>query len=947
MPSKEEARIIIQNIEEKLNALYPDHPEVNFSNDPQLKRTQQVMLYRFMKRSHSFGSKVKKTAELDKKYLQFAGSLLNTEELDPVMAALLKQEKETQAQLLEEMIVSDSQSTWFEEAVSGASVPDAQMQEHVNARENVLAALFAPRAEVSKINKHDGHPDLAQQIRTASEKIEANPLNIPTGSNNQPAFTEREAAIISFASFFTSESLTSEYYNAAKVYPGSTLPPENDTAGAGRMLFIEDVFTHDTRPNIDLFIKSVPDSREMTQKLFDDYQAGDRKQMAKVLKSCVDYAMKFCKGTQDHMQSIYFNSAQIAGEAAAILMRPEFKGLVEFTEEEKLWAKSVQTQTTLRNDVLDHKAELMAKIAKNASASPKDFVAENSDLIRRYASLTLHMKQHVKAHKEITTAVELMDAGKRREIFQGLRISKYDKAALTDPEAYIRSLEDTDEVSDFMKDLAEKKNLKEVQTEIKSMLSLKSGKEHTYIDVLDNLKVHTCIDHFAESLNDPGKYKELTGKLKGLSGYKKKMSSSPSLKDIESRISEYETMQKYIQENYSEDIPGHEKNSMAGQNDFAYSDIKFILDDGIGGTINHLKETAEFIKEKDLKLRASVTKQLEQNGYKNFSVEFADKKGNKVTEEAAADLLKNGETPHIRIFPDGECIGKNVGLQFDFDRAPSYMRIDSKELLCTREVDVSADVKASPQTQIEKLKHFRDILKASDPFYVRNSSNFNKLMRSLDNVIKTQEALPANSNIRQISTLKEMYETLDTQAQAYIASKSEELSSHSDDRGQLRLDTVKSLCFLTGKRHVHDTLAGVYTEQGKLKDQEALASPISKMMRKWQNTEIPAGDTERIEEFKNDFISVSEFVDKTRTMDNNEYVKLSLSRHIDEFISAAENLKPEAGINNDDLSKLKDFARECTGAAAAFIAQSGEIPPAGKSSNKTAEKPAKSQPNII
>lgn len=119
------------------------------------------------------------------------------------------------------------------------------------------------------------------------------------------------------------------------------------------------------------------------------------------------------------------------------------------------------------------------------------------------------------------------------------------------------------------------------------------------------------------------------------------------------------------------------------------------------------------------------------------------------------------------------------------------------------------------------------------------------------------------------------------------------------------------------------------------------------MMRKWQNTEIPAGDTERIEEFKNDFISVSEFVDKTRTMDNNEYVKLSLSRHIDEFISAAENLKPEAGINNDDLSKLKDFARECTGAAAAFIAQSGEIPPAGKSSNKTAEKPAKSQPNII
>lgn len=78
------------------------------------------------------------------------------------------------------------------------------------------------------------------------------------------------------------------------------------------------------------------------------------------------------------------------------------------------------------------------------------------------------------------------------------------------------------------------------------------------------------------------------------------MSSSPSLKDIESRISEYETMQKYIQENYSEDIPGHEKNSMAGQNDFAYSDIKFILDDGIGGTINHLKETAEFIKEKDM-----------------------------------------------------------------------------------------------------------------------------------------------------------------------------------------------------------------------------------------------------------------------------------------------------------------------------------------------------------
>lgn len=952
---KEEAQKIIANITQALNDLYPQHPEISFSEDPELKRIQQIVMYKQLK-SRSIMLNSPKNAKNDTIFNDAAEMILSGN--SAVLKALLNQKKDVQEHLMEEMIAEGQSDSWFEQAVKDADIPDIKAKAHSDARENTLNNAFSPKVNVSELPRYfaNSSGNESAQIRTnkekhnadleaSKEKIKNTPLIIPAGENGNPLFNDREATIISFAEFFASNEMTEQYYEEARTFPGSTLPPETDPAHAGRTLIIEDVFEKDTRSNIGKYLIHVPKARTLAVQQMDDFGKGNREPLANTLKTCMNNALRFCRGTQDHMFSIYVDNAQIAAECATILERPEFKDAVKFTEIERKLAAVVKAQTKLRNELIDLKSKILRNLTENVGIEPADYLRNNEKDIRRYAALEMHMKQHNSAFSELSIASENLPAEERETLRQTVRISNFDRAAAADPEGCITSLCTSPEVNKIMEDILAQKSFDDIFHKLNSVsIDLGTIKEHTYLDIVDNMRVHSAVDRFENCLDEPDEYKSLVSKLKGLSGYKGAMPQDIPWRDVKSRIDEYKSALKYINDRYPDPIPGHEKSFMAGQPDFEYDDIKGFVTDDLQCVIENLETEKEFAAKRETE--KFLDNLIKKNG-KNVSLSFTGKDGNALSEEKAKLLLVGGGEVTVNIFPEGEPVGKSVRCKSG-ENIPEFLKVDT-EKICTREVDLAESTKAEPTSQIEKLRHFRNILVKSDKFYFKNSGNFNNVMKSLDTVIKTQEALPSNANVKQIANIRSLYTELDEALGKYIHDKSEELSQKRSDLGQLRLDTIKSISKLTGKKHVTDVLCGLYPEGKKFADQSHEAAPINNLMKKWNNADISQCNPVMLYEFNKDFNEIAAFIRKQTVAEfqgekDINYLRISMSMHTDDFCRMAAKLMkehPEAEINQETLEDIKLFSKENNKAAKAFAELSGEINLKVKPAEKVKKNPEK------
>ena len=169
-------------------------------------------------------------------------------------------------------------------------------------------------------------------------------------------------------------------------------------------------------------------------------------------------------------------------------------------------------------------------------------------------------------------------------------------------------------------------------------------------------------------------------------------------------------------------------------------------------------------------------------------------------QQQAANGLLQGKRVLINSYAnDRDYLGKQE--IFEYDPAnPDQLKL-VETAICSREVDLSGKIR-NQQKQLEELERLQTVLSSSDPFYVSNSSDFNKVTKALDKLIRFQKN-PAKAAAAPEGKLQELYADLHAKTDAYLKMKLEKTSQRTDDdtRGHLRYNTIGALKSLTAPDH--------------------------------------------------------------------------------------------------------------------------------------------------
>lgn len=169
--------------------------------------------------------------------------------------------------------------------------------------------------------------------------------------------------------------------------------------------------------------------------------------------------------------------------------------------------------------------------------------------------------------------------------------------------------------------------------------------------------------------------------------------------------------------------------------------------------------------------------------------------GTELTKREALKALMDGQTlSAVRYASENDYMGKIEPIRLAQDgKAPGGVTLNvGKASIVTRQVDL-AQARTSAKAHIQELEKVQQVLKQSDPFYVKNSPQFKPMMDALDNVVRFHRNRQGFDNASR-QQMAESYRRLNETVDAYLAVKTEKLRERTDDsRGQLRFDVVRSL----------------------------------------------------------------------------------------------------------------------------------------------------------
>ena len=189
---------------------------------------------------------------------------------------------------------------------------------------------------------------------------------------------------------------------------------------------------------------------------------------------------------------------------------------------------------------------------------------------------------------------------------------------------------------------------------------------------------------------------------------------------------------------------------------------------------------------------------------KSSDMTVQDSEGNVIDHRAAIAQLSAGNTITVtRYNSKRDYVGQREELRAIPDpNAPNAAGlVSAAKQVCTRTVELSGGVR-NADGQLAELTKLREVLKKSDPFYVRNSPEFNQLMDSLDKTVRFQRDMN-KAMTKPAGSLAQLYADLDAKVDAYLRMKPDKmkLRTDADERGHLRLDTIRSLKSLTKAEH--------------------------------------------------------------------------------------------------------------------------------------------------
>ena len=578
------------------------------------------------------------------------------------------------------------------------------------------------------------------------------------------------------------------------------------------------------------------------------------------------------------------------------------------------------------------KAELEAKLLENLAGSgeetPRTFLAEPENLsaLKRKLAIELYEAQ---LENEIADAKKLLRVETPEQEAEYLKNRPpygFEADLAENYEEELEKLENSPQVQQQLQRLAHGKDIKTLTSEV-----LEAGHPGTLrtgenLPLFEKYFVTDAVKKYLQSSEERLQGFDIIDEIKKLSAMDvlKEFPDRPDAEQCQERINEYAAVIKHMEE-------------LAR----AYPDTQTEAEKEL------IKDLREEIKNlEDVTLRSEREK-IDFNFRADMLIDYIDPSDPERRPmdaiEAREKLIRGAELEQIS-FADDEFVGTSQKVSFDKD---SGKIIKGPEKLITRAVDLSQKTGSRPELQLEELRKIKEILSKSDPFYVKNSAGYNKTIDSLNKVIKAQEALDKDANIRQIDSLSELYEELDANVTGYIRSR-DDTAKNTDGRAKIRQDAMKSLRSITGKKHVEKISGALFTEQSKLNKQKLQLKECKKIMAKWNKRELPTGG-EELEQFKKDFETVSgKMKEFTAPGKDLKYLKMGLAEETGEYFDRAEQLKEKLNtpenkiIDEAKLEDIKTFKNECDSAMKQFYAMEPEIK-AAKAPEKKQEAPDKAK----
>ncbi len=305
-----------------------------------------------------------------------------------------------------------------------------------NPGEAIFEAVFAPKANGSKMAKLSGNEETIARINQIQKEAEA--IEIPTDTLN-----EKEVSFAVFSEFIKPEYIETSFIEST-FGPGSSLPAGFNAYDGGITNFFQNTVGNDSRENMHYSRLYSAKARTGAKELIEKFKNGDKQPLADSMKLAFSNCLGVAKTGVDVRSQTNLMKYTSVIELHDILCSEKFKGLVKFTEEEEQFVDFFRAQKKIVDEYRSLREEIYHDAVMKATTGA-DIKSDRAlqDKIVQYNARAYFIERQ----KAYLTDYNYAMAAKVGGLAGGSEANKrkmfeFERNFLYNPDAYMKELEE-------------------------------------------------------------------------------------------------------------------------------------------------------------------------------------------------------------------------------------------------------------------------------------------------------------------------------------------------------------------------------------------------------------------------------------------------------------------------------------------------------------------------
>lgn len=921
-------RYIADSPEKALDKLIKPENPAAFSEDPEIRRVQQVVLYYHLSGRDEFakGSETKagNRERREMSYSQYSNRILTGN--DELSETLIRQPEEKRNEMLVRLAGGDKNIAGIADMEKIAGITNLEKAE------KIADSLFAPKPAHVDFDVR-ANPEERKAIMDAQALTESLELPVPEG-------LDEDAVKACVMGLFLRDNVQKKIYDRSVEKLDKERVFDSTSLTQWRSNFYINTLAGEVRPNVNYCREYVPEVRKEAAEILREYANGNKTRFAEAIRDCMKYNLEVSKGHIDKVDYQTRMTDRMIGQCQKLLDRPDLKDAAGMSGDLRKWCDLRESEKKLIDEADNIRKELSAtaneRILEEQSPMSDPAVREK---ITRYLAISQHFVDsaaQVGDYRRVNASgynVQISDG----DLLAQRQMTESEKALVKDPDAYMRKLSAEVGNTEAFEELEKIKGWGSLCSRLTFSVTPITRKSATLLAEHENHMMPQLLkEDLLDRLPENEDYRELIRRIGNLPCMKSgDFPEIPTDAQITERAEAYRELEKFVGKEYPEGLRVPIRTRGFTEKTDIIRDLRRLLTAEADRLENSRDLIAGKRAERALGSADAILAELDGRKGTKYEYSFSDEKGNPIPEEDVKNRIAAGETLKAEVFRKGEFTGMERTFRYD----PQTDRLSAGEKLTASRVAEIGDKIAGKGAagQLETLEKASQVLSESGNTRFHNSSEFRSMLGSLKTLTEAQKQIGSDPNVRQVAVLQRLYSDFHEKAQNYASKKENELAK-GDRQDKLRHDTVKSLLNITEADYVRQASGEWYRQQGELNRQSALSADVMGIIMKQNQQTFKNTETEKMAEFCRDFDRVVDFVNEQRqTGKDMTYIMMGLGHRFDNMVrrreaigAIAELYDGEEGqifrLDPEKLSEARSISAECEAASAKYAAMDPEIP---------------------